>query len=128
MNYAGSSSHEGVFLLLRRIPLSQLFSISPLTFLRSLFHSLKTHLLMSNTSIFFTLNHVSQKTASLPPRSCMLPPGLPTLLLFCSLLHPLTLFPSLYLCLDVAHAHTLFSPLSLSPSLCISAHLSPWMC
>lgn len=100
MNYAGSSSHEGVFLLLRHIPLSQLFSIPPLTFFHSLFHSFKLIFSFSNTSIFFTLNHVFQISASLPALSCMLPPGF---LLFCFLLHPLSLFPSFYLCLDVTH-------------------------
>lgn len=75
MNYAGSSSHEGVFLLLRRrIPLSQLVSIPPLTFLRSLFHSFKLIFSFSNTSISFTLNHVFQISASLPALSCMPPP------------------------------------------------------
>lgn len=48
--------------------------------------------------------------AAPPPLTSLQPPpsllGLPTLLLFCSLLHPLTLFPSLYLCLDVTHTHT----------------------
>lgn len=107
---------RGFFLRLRRIPLSQLFSISPLTFLHSLFHSFK--LIFSNTSIFFTLNHVSpsqkkHQVSLLTAARC--PPGSPTLLLFCSLLHPLTLFQSLYLCLDVAHTHTF-------QSLCVSPH------
>lgn len=120
MNYAGSSSHEGVFLLLYRIPPSQLFSIPPLTFLHSLFHSFKLIFSFSNTSIFFTLNHVFEISVSLPACSCMMPPGLPTLLLFCSLLHPLSLFPSFYLCLDVTHTH--------SSSLHLSVFLSTYPC
>lgn len=100
MNYAGLSSHEGFFFLSFFLCCIPLFSISSLTLLHSLVHSFKLIFSSQTPSISFTLNHVSQKTASLPP------PRLPTLLLFCSLLHPLTLFPALCLCLDVIHTHT----------------------
>lgn len=106
MNYAGSSSHEGVFLLLRRIPLSQLFSISPLTSYTPSFTPLNSS---SHLKYFYRFHFKSclpKKQQVSPSRSCMLPPGLLTPLLFGSLLHPLTLFPSLYLCLHL--------PLSLS--------------
>lgn len=73
MNYAGSSSHEGVFLLLRRIPLSQLFSISPLTLLLLLlsFTLLKPIFSFQTLPSFFFHSKSClppKKTASLPPR------------------------------------------------------------
>lgn len=95
-----------------------------------LFHSFKTDLLISNASIFFFPLEIMSppkkncKSPSSPPACC--PPGLPTLLLSCSLLNPLTLFPSLYLSPDVAHtrAHTHIS-LSLSHHLSIFPNFNP---
>lgn len=114
----------GVFLLLHRVPLSQLFSIPPLTFLHSLFHSFKPIFSFSNTSIFFTLNHVFEISVSLPACSCTMPPGSPRFsfsALCCTHYHFLHLF------IFVLMLHTLALSLFFASSLCIPAYLSLWM-
>lgn len=137
MNYAGSPSHEGFFLLLRRIPLSQLFSVSPPLSL-SLFSA---RLLIWNASIFFFPYFIScllKKTVSLPlssPACCpttanitpapSLPPRAPhasPVLLSAAPTNPFSISLSLSWCYTHAHRHTL-----LSLFLCVCAHFFQWM-
>lgn len=119
MNNAAPSSHEGVFLHLVCIPLSQLFfryssDIPPPSLPLSLF---LTHPLISNTPIHSTLYHVSlpkktKKNFKSPACCLTMPCGLPLTFSPLLLTAPTDPFLSSYVCLDIAH--TLLSELLLS--------------
>lgn len=129
MNYAGSSSHEGVFLLRSRIPLSQLFSVSPTSFLHSLFHSfLNSSYHLNHIYLFFYKSCLppkkTKKTASLPPHLLLVAPRAPHASSFLLSSAPTNPFFTISLSLSEYCTHTL--------SLSLPHHLSvltssPWM-